>query len=54
MVRVKISRRDTADTAITTELLLSSWNVLSFSLCLGTTDDVGSRVGPVGIGLQNL
>ena len=38
MVRVTISRRDTADTAITAELLLSLY-VQSFSLSPGTEVD---------------
>ena len=38
MVRVTISRRDTADTAITSELLLSL-HVQSFSLSPGTEVD---------------
>ena len=36
MVRVTISRRDTADTAITAELLDSSLHVHSFSLSPGS------------------
>ena len=40
VVRVRISRRDTADTAITAELLDSSLHVQSFSLSPGT--DVGT------------
>ena len=50
MDRVRISRRDTTDTAITVEPTVSSLNVQSFSLSPGT--EVGTSLVDEGVGTE--